>query len=138
MSSPAASNDFTDLVEPADKNAAPSETPEEHVLDRDWPHQRLEFLGDNLAVRIPTQQALAGFSLASSKYVPNQVKNDMTGLFLTEHIGPESYGRVMQRLMDGDDPDYTTESIGAMMREIVLLGVKEPVEEPDDQPDVAE
>jgi hypothetical protein len=90
-------------------------------LDPGWEHERLEFAGDRLAVRAPTQQALAGFSLASSKYVPSDVKNDMTGLFISEHLGPESYGRIMQRLMDGDDPDYTTDTIGTIMREIVML-----------------
>ena len=90
-------------------------------LDPDWTHERIIFAGDDLAVRAPSQQALTGFSLASSKYVSNEVKNDMTGLFIVEHIAPDSYGRVMQRLMDGDDPDYTTETVGLLMREIVML-----------------
>jgi hypothetical protein len=116
---------FVDLSEskpaPAVEAAPPAAEPP--ALDPDWEHERLEFYGDDLAVRVPTQQALAGFSLASSKYVPSDVKNDMTGLFLTEHLGPQTYGRIMQRLMDGDDPDYTVETIGQMMREIVMLGV---------------
>lgn len=106
------------VVEPVE------ETPsDEFELDPDWTHDRLDFFGDKLAVRAPTQQALAGFSLASSKYVPTEVKNDMTGLFLSEHLGTDSYGRIMQRLMDGDDPDYTVETVGKMMREIVMLAV---------------
>ena len=94
---------------------------ESEQLDAGWKHQRIMFAGDDLAVRAPTMQALTGFSLASSKYVANEVKNDMTGLFIVEHIAPESYGRVMQRLMDGDDPDYTTETVGTLMRDIVML-----------------
>lgn len=97
------------------------DTPVDHDLDPGWEHQRISFAGDDLAVRAPTQQALAGFSLASSKYVSTEVKNDMTGLFIVEHIAPESYGRVMQRLMDADDPDYDTETLGQLMREIVTL-----------------
>jgi len=93
----------------------------EEDLDPGWAHQRITFAGDNLAVRAPTTQALTGFSLASSKYVDNQVKNDMTGLFIVEHIAPESYGRVMQRLMSGDDADYTTDTVGELMRDIVML-----------------
>lgn len=96
------------------------DTPE-YEFDPGWEHERMEFAGDNLAVRAPTQQALVGFSLASSKYVSNEVKNDMTGLFIVEHLGPDSYGRIMQRLMDGDDPDYTAETIGELMRDIVML-----------------
>lgn len=96
-----------------------SENPDQ--LDPGWAHQRITFAGDDLAVRAPTTQALTGFSLSSSKYVDNQIKNDMTGLFIVEHIAPESYGRIMQRLMDGDDPDYTTDTVGLLMREIVML-----------------
>lgn len=114
----------------ASTDTAPADTTDE-ALDPGWEHQRLSFHGDNLAVRIPTQQALAGFSLASSKYVPTNVKNDMTGLFLTEHLGPETYGRIMQRLMDGDDPEYTAETIGEMMREIVMLSINAESDEPD-------
>lgn len=101
-------------------------------LDPDWPHERLEFLGDDLAVRVPTQQALAGFSLASSKYVPTEIKNDMTGLFISEHLGPDTYGRLMTRLMDPDDPDYTVETIGQIMREIVMLSVNAQEEATDE------
>lgn len=97
---------------------------EQESLDPGWPHDRLELFGDRLAVRAPTYQALAGFSLSSSKYVPDEVKNDMTGLFISEHLAPESYGRIMQRLMDPDDPDYTTETIGTIMREIVDLTIE--------------
>lgn len=106
----------------AEKSADLPESPE-FDLDPGWEHDRLELFGDSLAVRAPTQQALAGFSLASSKYVPTEVKNDMTGLFLTEHLGPDTYGRMMRRLMDPDDPDYTTETIGQIMREVVMLTV---------------
>lgn len=106
---------------PAEQPAAPAEDLPD--LDPGWEHDRLELFGDNLAVRAPTQQALAGFSLSSSKYVPAEVKNDMTGLFIVEHLGPDSYGRIMQRLMNGDDENYTTETIGLIMRAIVDLTV---------------
>lgn len=90
-------------------------------FDPDWTHERIEFHGDDLAVRTPTSQALAGYSLSVSKYVPDEVRNDMTGLFINSHIGPESYGRVMQRLMDPDDIDYTTSTVGELMGRIVRL-----------------
>jgi hypothetical protein len=91
------------------------------VLDAGWEHQRLSFAGDELAVRTPTTQALTGYSLASSKYVPNDTRNDMTSLFIISHLGPESYGRVISRMMDGDDSEYTVDTVGLLMREIVLL-----------------
>lgn len=113
----------TDTTDDTPTENLPAEVAETDTeqLDAGWPHQRITFAGDDLAVRAPTTQALTGFSLASSKYVANEVKNDMTGLFIVEHIAPESYGRVMQRLMDGDDPDYTTETVGLLMRDIVML-----------------
>lgn len=100
---------------------ADTETPD--VLDEGWEHVRIDFLGDTLAARMPTQQALAGYSLSASKYVPTEVKTDMTGLFITQHLGPESYRRVMSRLMDPDDPEYDIDTIGALMREIVQLRI---------------
>ena len=81
----------------------------------------LEFKGDKLSVRIPSQQALAAFSLSTSKYVNSNVRNDMTGMFINRHLSPESYEQVFSRLMDPDDDGYTVESIGELMRAIVEL-----------------
>ena len=102
-------------------------------LDPGWEYAYVEYMGDKLAVRAPTPQALTGFSLASSKYVSNNVKNDMTGLFIVEHLGPDSYGRMMQRLMDPDDSQYTTETVGFIMREIVMLTTNAVTEDSDSQ-----
>jgi len=101
--------------------AAPPAEDDVYVLDAGWEHQRIRFAGDDLAVRAPTTQALTGYSLASSKYIANEVRNDMTGLFISSHVGPESYGRVITRMMDGDDAEYTVDTVGELMREIVLL-----------------
>ena len=87
----------------------------------EWTHETIEFLGDTLQVRKPTQQAMAAFSLATSKYVTPQVRNDMTGMFISRHMSPDSYSQVFSRLMDPDDEDYTVDSIGALMRTIVEL-----------------
>lgn len=110
------------------KTAVPETSPaaappavEEPVFDAGWEHQRIRFAGDDLAVRAPTTQALTGYSLASSKYIANEIRNDMTGLFISSHVGPESYGRVMTRMMDGDDAEYTVDTVGELMREIVFL-----------------
>lgn len=84
-------------------------------------YEPLEFKGDKLTVRVPTQQALAAFSLSTSKYIGSQVRNDMTGMFINRHLSPESYEQVFSRLMDPDDEDYTVESIGELMRAIVEL-----------------
>lgn len=91
------------------------------VTGQDWAHEWLDFEGDRLAVRKPTEQALAGFSLAMSKYVSNETRNDITGLFIARHLSPEAWSRVFSRLMDGDDPGYTKGTVGELMRLIVEL-----------------
>ncbi|UXE04400.1 tail assembly chaperone [Mycobacterium phage Funsized] len=88
-----------------------------------WAHGTLEFKGDTLGIRLPTRQALAAFSLASSKYVSLPVKNDLTGLFIARHLSPESYGRVFSRLMDPDEDDYDVETVGELFNAIVTAAV---------------
>lgn len=92
--------------------------------DEVWPYDELEFEGDLLGVRLPTKQALAGFSLASSKYVSLGVKNDLTGLFIARHLSPESYGRVFSRLMDPDDDAYGVETVGELFNAIVTASIE--------------
>lgn len=121
MAKVAAATPATDVDEKDNLPATTDVVDDSPELDPDWEHDRITFAHDDLAVRAPTSQALAGFSLASSKYVDASIRNDMTGLFIVEHLGPDSYGRVMRRLMDGDDPDYDAETIGVLMREIVML-----------------
>ncbi|AHJ88422.1 tail assembly chaperone [Mycobacterium phage 40BC] len=89
-----------------------------------WPYDFLEFEGDLLGVRLPQKQALAAFSLASSKYVSLGVKNDLTGLFIARHLSPESYGRVFSRLMDPDDDAYDVETVGELFNAIVTASVE--------------
>ena len=89
--------------------------------DAETSYSTLEYKGDKLQVRSPSQQALAAFSLSTSKYISSQVRNDMTGMFINNHLSPESYERVFSRLMDPDDDGYTVESIGELMRAIVEL-----------------
>lgn len=88
-----------------------------------WPHSTVEFKGDLLGIRLPTRQALAAFSLSSSKYVSLNVKNDLTGLFIARHLSPESYGRVFSRLMDPDEDDYDVETVGELFNVIVMAAV---------------
>lgn len=90
-------------------------------LDPDWKHQRLEYLGDNLAVRVPEMQALSAFMLASGKYIDGDRQNNMTSFFLDQHIGSDSYDRMLQRMMDPDDADYTTKSIAEVVRQLVEM-----------------
>lgn len=110
----------TDLALREDANIA--ELDDDIALEK-WDHETIEFLGDTLHVRKPTDQALAGFSLASSRYVKMTTRNDISGLFIARHLSPASYDRVFSRLMDPDDDDYTTETIGKLMAAVVGLKV---------------
>lgn len=96
------------------KDAEPIEADEISFRD-------LEFKGDKLSVRVPSQQALAAFSLSTSKHISSGVRNDMTGLFINRHLSPDSYEQVFSRLMNPDDDGYTIDSIGELMRAIVEL-----------------
>ncbi|AKF14287.1 tail assembly chaperone [Mycobacterium phage Vincenzo] len=93
------------------------------ATDEVWKFDFLEFQGDKLGIRLPQRQALAAFSLASSKYVAMGVKNDLTGLFIARHLSPESYGRVFSRLMDPDDAAYTVDTVGELFNAIVTAAI---------------
>ena len=93
------------------------------TTDEVWKFDFLEFQGDKLGIRLPQRQALAAFSLASSKYVAMGVKNDLTGLFIARHLSPESYGRVFSRLMDPDDTAYTVDTVGELFNAIVTAAI---------------
>ncbi|WAB09201.1 hypothetical protein SEA_LITTLEMUNCHKIN_25 [Gordonia phage LittleMunchkin] len=92
--------------------------------EKPWGHELLEFKGDTLEVRAPTDQALTAFSLASGRYVPMEIKNDIVGLFVAKHLSPKSYGQVFTRLMDPDDDTYAPETIGELMRAIVGISIE--------------
>lgn len=89
--------------------------------DEAWDHETIEFMGDKINARKPTDQALGGFSLASSKYIKASTRNDISGLFIARHLSPQSYDRVFSRLMDPDDTEYTAQTIGELMSAIVAL-----------------
>lgn len=86
-----------------------------------WAHIVIDFLGDKLEVRKPTEQALAGFSLASGKYIPQKLQNDLVSLFIKQHMSADSLERVFFRLLDPDDAEYEPATIGELMKEIALL-----------------
>lgn len=106
-----------------DKRVDQLEKPE--PLDPDWPYERLEYKGDNLAVRKPTIQALAAFQLSSGKFIDPERQTDITSLFMDRHLGPDTYDRIMTRLISPDEPEYTKASIGEIMGAVVRMAVNE-------------
>jgi len=97
--------------------------PEVHkvVLDEGWEHERMEFRGDDLAIRKPKKSAVAGVLLVSSKHVRMDVQNDTIGLFIARHLGPISYGHVMSRMMNPDDDDYTDDTVMTLINQLMNL-----------------
>lgn len=89
------------------------------IAQEPWEYETIEFLGDTLHVRKPTDQALAGWSLASSRYVKMTTKNDISGLFIARHLSPATYDHVYGRLMNPDDTEYNAETIGKLMAAVV-------------------
>lgn len=112
-------------VATVDPDGVAEQDDEKFEPEPDWKHGSIEFEGDTLNIRKPTEQALTGFSLASSKFVPPSTRNDIAGLFVARHLSPLSYDQVMSRLMDPDDPDYTEETVGELMRLIVETSANE-------------
>jgi len=103
----------------AKAKAKPAEVIDAEIEDNDDGWVELEFHGDTLKVRPPTQQALAAFSLGTSKHVPAESRNNLTGLFVRNHLSPDSYEQVFSRLLDPDDSSYSIDSIGELMRLVV-------------------
>lgn len=88
-----------------------------------WPHEVLrDFYGEDWEVRQPSEQALAAFALSSGKYIPQKLQNDLVGLFIKQHMSEAAHERVYVRLMDPEDPSFTPQTLGELMREIATLG----------------
>ena len=92
-------------------------------LDPGWPHERIEYAGDNLAVRYAEMKALMAYQLSSGKYITMERQNDASGLFIDQHFGPDTYDRIMFRMTDPDDPDYTTKSFAEIMGLLVKASI---------------
>ena len=89
-----------------------------------WEHEKIDFHGDVLEYRRPTQQALAAFALSSGKYIAQEKQNNFVGLFIRNHLSEASLERVFERLLDPDDTEFSMETIGELMRIISTSAVK--------------
>lgn len=86
-----------------------------------WPHDTIEAFSEEWQVRVPTQNALTAISLSSGKYVPQQVQNDVVGLFLKNHMSEASFTRLFERLADPSDDTFDTQALGTIMNELAQL-----------------
>lgn len=106
-----------------DPSTAPAPAETKEPLDPDWPYERFEYRGDNLAIRLAPMQALMAYQMSAGKYVSPERQNDMSGLYVDHYLGPDSYDRIMERMVDADDPDYDMSSFGEIMGEQVRRSI---------------
>ena len=103
---------ITETGEPDTEIAKPSDV---------WPHETVDLYGETWQVRAPHVQALTAVALASGKFVPQDRQNAIVGGFLVKHLSEQSYMRLMERLSDPDDPDFTPQSLGILMKTVANL-----------------
>jgi hypothetical protein len=98
-------------------------------IEADWPHETIEYGGFKLGIRVPTGQALTGFTMGTGQYVPDMVKQNMVSMFVHRHFSPQSYAFLMMRLMDPDATDFNEETFGEIVRRLVELSGEKVVAE---------
>lgn len=90
-------------------------------FDKDWKHERYEFHGDLLAVRIPKQGALLAVSMAGANYGSDDRGLGAMNQFCNLHLGPESRQRVTDRMMDPDEIAYGDTPMGDLFQALGKL-----------------
>jgi hypothetical protein len=90
-------------------------------IEKDWPHEKLECLGYTFGVRVPSQQALTGFTMSTGEYVPEMMRQNMVSLFMHKHFSPQSFLFVMTRLMNPDDTDFDENSFNTIIEALIKL-----------------
>ncbi|MEU9805426.1 hypothetical protein [Mycobacterium sp. NPDC050853] len=114
------------VAEPVAGDGLPAVRPSTDVAKADqWAHDFLEFGGDKLGIRVPTPQAMSALSMGMGKYVPPKMQNDLSGLFIANHLSPESYEHIYSRLMNPDDVGYNANTIGELIGAILTTGVEQ-------------
>jgi hypothetical protein len=92
-----------------------------------WKHATVELDGELIQVRKPQPAALQAFSMAASKYTPDEIKVQMMTLFVQRHISPLSYQRMLERMMNPDD-NFTVDDFGRVIEKIATLDTARPIE----------
>lgn len=76
------------------------------VHQSEWPHDWLEYKGDKLAIRVPHQNALTALFQAGQACSP-EFQLSLTQKFVKRHLSQESIERVLERMSDPDDEEYS-------------------------------
>ena len=79
----------------------------QHPDPEKWEHEWLDFHGDRLAFRVPSQSALSGYQLAAGPGSTAFDQSRYTRRLLERHLSAPSFDRVFDRVMDPDDTAYS-------------------------------
>lgn len=90
----------------------------DQTVESDWAHETIEYLGDTLGIRVPSQSALTAFTLGTGEFTPDLTRQSMTSMFVQNHLSPRSYGHVFRRMMTPDDV-FDDAALGGLMRRLV-------------------
>jgi hypothetical protein len=91
-----------------------------------WPYEIIEVDGIELQARVPTAQALQAFSAAISKHSPDEVRTNMTALYIRRHLSAASHERLMELMMDPEGTDVDEKTLSRVLRAISTLGTSRP------------
>lgn len=77
-------------------------------------------------MRTPRPEALRALSAAVGPHTKSQqLQNDMVQLFVSNHMNPADFERVLYRMIDPEDT-FTRDDLGELMRSITTLGTARP------------
>lgn len=99
------------------------ETPKwEHQSE--WAHDWLDFKGDRLAIRRPPESAVNSFIMITASGVEPALQSGVISEVLHKSLSPESFGRVLYRNIDPDDPEYTVTTMAELAGELIRLSTE--------------
>jgi hypothetical protein len=90
----------------------------DQTVEPDWAHETIEYMGDTLGIRVPSQGALTAFTLGTGEFTPDLTRQSMTSMFVQNHLSPRSYGHVFRRMMTPGD-SFDDNALGGLMRVMV-------------------
>lgn len=98
---------------PAEEAAEPEPAKPEWEPESDWEHDFIDFHGDRIAYRVPTQGAYAALQLTAGPGATTQEASFYGRYFLSSHLSPASFQRFFTRCIKPDgypeDADPQTE-----------------------------
>lgn len=90
----------------------PTASPGQWVHPEGWKYDWVEFKGDKLAIRVPKGAALVGLEFA--KYHGEEAQQRVFGRFISRHVSDETFDRILDRMGNPDDEEYTTDTLGEL------------------------